>query len=58
MRNVEEIMDNFIDDLNQWKNMVYQFLTAHGWLHYAEMHCRHHFRQKERIEKRLRHDFH
>lgn len=27
----------------------HQFLTALEWFQFAEMHCRHHFRQKERI---------
>ena len=28
----------------------HQFLTAQEWFQYAEMHCRHHFRQKGRIK--------
>ena len=35
----------------------HQFLTALEWFQYAEMHCKHHFRQKERIEKLLGNDF-
>lgn len=35
------------------KHPGHQFLTAHEWFQFAEMHCRHHFRQKERIENTL-----
>ncbi len=36
----------------------HQFLTAHEWFQYAEMHCRHHFGQKDRIEKPFGTDSH